>query len=52
MNLKKALIIGGIALVLFFVISNPNGAAGTVNDMIEWLKSAAESFIQFVSGIF
>ncbi|MBK1788932.1 hypothetical protein [Prauserella cavernicola] len=52
MNAKKLAIIAGIALVLFFVIAQPGQAAGLVNNIIGFLRDAAEAVITFVSNIF
>ncbi|WP_199433925.1 hypothetical protein [Qaidamihabitans albus] len=52
MNAKKLATIAGIALVLFFVIAQPGNAAGLVNNIIGFLRDAAESVITFVSSVF
>ncbi|PRX44226.1 hypothetical protein B0I33_112104 [Prauserella shujinwangii] len=52
MNAKKLATIAGIALVLFFVIAQPGNAAGLVNNIIGFLRDAAESVITFVSNVF
>ncbi|UJW33229.1 hypothetical protein L3Q67_05425 [Saccharothrix sp. AJ9571] len=52
MNAKKLLTFAGIALVLFFVIAQPQGAAGLVTNIIAFLRESAESVITFVSNVF
>ena len=52
MNAKKIAGLVVIALVLFFVIAQPGHAAGLVNNVIQFLRSSAESVITFVSNIF
>lgn len=52
MKAKKLLTIGGIALVIFFVISQPGNSAGLVNNIVVFLRDAAESVITFVSNVF
>ncbi|MFF5990169.1 hypothetical protein [Prauserella flavalba] len=52
MNAKKLATFAGIALVLFFVIAQPGNAAGLVNNIIGFLRDAAEAVIAFVSNIF
>ncbi|GAB2753583.1 MULTISPECIES: hypothetical protein [Amycolatopsis] len=52
MNAKKLLTFAGIALVLFFVIAQPQGAAGLVTNIITFLRESAESVITFVSNVF
>jgi len=51
-NAKKLLTLAGIALVLFFVISQPQNSAGMVGTIVDFLRDAAESVITFVSGVF
>lgn len=52
MDAKKAAILVGVALVLFYVIAEPQGAAALVGNIIGFLRSAAESVITFVSSVF
>jgi len=49
---KKGLVYTGIALGLFFVIVQPNQAAGMVGDILHFLESSARSVITFVSNVF
>lgn len=51
-NAKKLAGFAGIALVLFFVISQPGNSAGLVNNIVVWLRDAAEGVITFVSTVF
>jgi len=51
-NAKKLLTFAGIALVLFFVITQPGQAAGLVGNIIGFLRDSAESVITFVSNVF
>ena len=51
-NVKKIAGLAGIALVLFFVIAQPGQAAGLVGNIIDFLRSSAESVITFVSNVF
>lgn len=52
MNAKKLAGLVGIALVLFFVIAQPNQAAGLVGNIVGFLRSSAESVVSFVSNVF
>lgn len=52
MNAKKLATFAGIALVLFFVIAQPDNAAGLVGNIVGFLRDAAESVITFVSSVF
>lgn len=50
-NIKKILTIGGIALLLFFLISQPGQSAGLVNSILNQLKTGAEAIITFVKTV-
>jgi hypothetical protein len=49
---KKILLIVGIALIAFFLISQPVQSAELVNDILLGLKNAAEAVITFVRSVF
>jgi fibrillarin-like rRNA methylase len=51
-NAKKLATFAGIALALFFVIAQPGQAAVLVQNIITFLRTAAESVISFVSSVF
>ncbi len=51
-DVKKLAGLAGIALVLFFVIAQPNQAAGLVGTIVDFLRSSAEAVITFVSNVF
>jgi hypothetical protein len=51
-NAKKIAGLVGVALVIFFVISQPANSAGLVTSIVHWLRTSAESVIAFVSTIF
>lgn len=51
-NIKKILTWAGIALVLFFLISDPAGASGVVNGILGSLRTAAEAVITFMQNLF
>lgn len=52
MDPKKTAIVVAVALVVFYVIAEPQGAAGLVGSIVGFLRSAAESVITFVSSVF
>ncbi|WP_169533952.1 MULTISPECIES: hypothetical protein [Actinoalloteichus] len=52
MNLKKILTFAGIALLLFFLISDPVGSGDVVNNILNSLRQAAEAIITFVRNLF
>ncbi|MCP2168799.1 hypothetical protein [Goodfellowiella coeruleoviolacea] len=51
-NLKKILTWAGIALLLYFLIAQPNASAGLVTNILTTLQSAAEALITFVQNLF
>lgn len=51
-NLKKILTWIGVALLLFFLITQPSQSAGVVTGILNWLKVSAEAIITFVKQIF
>ena len=52
MNAKKALIIAGAALLVFFLVTQPTQSAGIVTQILNTLKDAAEALITFVRTVF
>jgi hypothetical protein len=51
-NLKKLLIFAGVALLLFFLIAEPQQAAQLVQNILNALRGAAESIVLFVRNVF
>lgn len=51
-NAKKGLIIGVVALVLFFLISRPTESAGAVHTVLGLLQDGAEALLTFVKALF
>ena len=52
MKLKKVLIITGAALVVFFLITQPQQSADLVRDILSILQESAEAVITFVRSVF
>lgn len=52
MNTKKILVLTGIALLVFFLVTQPTQSAGIVTSIINTLKDAAEAVILFVRSVF
>jgi hypothetical protein len=52
MKAKKVLMLVGVALVLFYVITQPGPAAEAVQDILSALRDGAEAIIIFVQNIF
>jgi hypothetical protein len=50
-NLKKILIWGAVALVLFFLISAPTQASGLVTHILDLLKNGATAIVTFVKSL-
>jgi len=51
-NVKKIVGLLAIALLLFFVITQPSGAAGVVQTILGTLRDAAEAIIAFFQSLF
>jgi hypothetical protein len=51
-NAKKAAILVVVALVLFYVITQPAGAADAVQGILGWLQDGAEAIITFMRNLF
>ncbi len=49
---KKIAIIVGVALIAFFLITQPVQSASLVNDILLGLKNAANAVITFVRSVF
>ena len=52
MKAKKVLMLVGVALVLFYVITQPGPAADAVQGILGWLREGAEAIITFVQNVF
>lgn len=52
MDAKKAMILVVVALVLFYVITQPTQAANAVQGLLGWLKDGAEAIITFMKNLF
>ena len=49
---KKILVLAGVALLVFFLVTQPTQSAGIVNNILNTLKDAAEALITFVRSVF
>jgi hypothetical protein len=52
MNAKKAMMLVGVALILFYVITQPAQAAEAVQGILGWLREGAEAIITFIKNVF
>jgi hypothetical protein len=50
-TVKKVLTWLGIAFVIYYLATNPHGAANVVTGALGWLKSAGNSMAQFLNHI-
>lgn len=49
---KKLILLAVAGVALFYVITDPTGAARAVQTTLGWLKDGAIAVIAFVKGIF
>ena len=52
MDAKKAIILVVVALLLFYIITQPNDAADQVQQVLVSLRHAAEAIITFLRRLF
>jgi hypothetical protein len=50
-KMKKVLMWLGIAFVIYYLATNPHGAANVVTGALDWLKSAGNSMAKFLNDI-
>jgi hypothetical protein len=48
---KKVLTWGGIAFVVYYLVTSPTGAAHVVTGALDWLKSAGNALGSFLNNI-
>ena len=49
--LRKIITWGAVLFVIFYVVTDPTGAAGFVHGVIGWLHTAATSLATFVNSL-
>lgn len=49
--MKKVLTWAGIAFAIYYLATDPQGAANLVTGVLNWLKSAGNSLAQFFNSI-
>ena len=52
MNTRKIVICAGIALLAFFLVSQPHESAALFMTLVDDLRNGAEALITFVSSVF
>jgi len=50
-DVKKLLVPVLVIFVLFWIISSPGSASGSVNNGLDNLKGAGSSMVQFMNGV-
>ncbi|GAB2749650.1 MULTISPECIES: hypothetical protein [Amycolatopsis] len=51
-QIKKILLVGVVALVLFLLITQPTQSAEAVQTALGWLRDGAEAIVTFVKSLF
>ncbi|GAA4009315.1 hypothetical protein GCM10022247_34300 [Allokutzneria multivorans] len=51
-DVKKILTLAAIALVLYLLLNDPQGAANGVQNVFGWLRDAAQAVITFIQRLF
>lgn len=51
-NVKKIILIAVVALLLFYLISQPQQSAQAVQSILGWLRDGAEAIITFLRSLF
>ncbi|MDT8914204.1 hypothetical protein [Amycolatopsis sp. PS_44_ISF1] len=51
-GLKIFVVVGVVALVLFFLITQPTQSADMVHRVLGWLKEGAEAIVTFFKALF
>lgn len=51
-NLKKILLLAVVALLVFYLITQPTQSANAVQTVLGWLRDGAEAIITFVKSLF
>jgi hypothetical protein len=51
-GLKIVVVVGVVALVLFFLITQPTQSADLVHKVLGWLKYGAEALVTFLKALF
>jgi hypothetical protein len=49
---KRILVLAGVALLVFFLVTQPTQSAAIVTNILDTLQEAAEALITFVRSVF
>lgn len=52
MNAKKIVLLAVVALLLFYLITQPTQSAEGVQTLLGWLRDGADAIITFVKSLF
>lgn len=52
MNVKKIVLLAVVALLLFYLITQPTQSAEGVQTVLGWLRDGADAIITFVKSLF
>lgn len=52
MNVKKIITLAVVALLLFYLITQPQQSASAVHGVLGWLRDGADAIITFVKSLF
>lgn len=52
MNVKKVLLLAVVALLVFYLITQPTQSANAVHSVLGWLRDGADAIITFVKSLF
>jgi cell shape-determining protein MreC len=51
-NAKKVILLAVVALLVFYLITQPTQSASAVHTVLGWLRSGADAIITFVKSLF
>jgi hypothetical protein len=51
-NAKKIVMLAVVALLLFYLITQPTQSANAVHQVLGWLRNGADAIITFVKSLF
>ncbi|TCO56547.1 hypothetical protein [Actinocrispum wychmicini] len=52
MNVKKIVLLAVVALLVFYLVTQPQQSANAVHSVLGWLKDGADAVITFVKSLF
>lgn len=52
MNVKKIVLLAVVALLVFYLVTQPQQSANAVHNVLGWLRDGADAVITFVKSLF